>query len=202
MEPLKAEQLSSTKWRVLAIPFGGMFKGGKDLDGEFFTPQTDIKADWFRERPVIIDHGRDSELQSDAIGVQDELVKSDEGWWGTVWLNRQARYFAQINSLMAAGKAYGSSGSMGHLVKFARDAGGRKTGEILVWPHVEQTITPVPINLLSRVVPAKAVDDFTSAGITLGADLETYLADKAGESPANPELTETLDLLRGLIQTI
>jgi hypothetical protein len=49
MDYMKAEQLSTAKWRVLAIPFGGPFKG-KDLDGEYFSPRTDVRPDWFPGR--------------------------------------------------------------------------------------------------------------------------------------------------------
>jgi hypothetical protein len=42
-----------------------------------------------------------------------------------------------------------------------------KTGEILVWPYIEQTLTPTPANPYSRVVAAKAVDHFDEARIGL-----------------------------------
>jgi hypothetical protein len=175
---LKAEQLTSVKWRVLAIPFGGPFAGGKDLDGEFFSPRTDIKADWFPTRPVLWHHGGDQAVKDAILGTEDELVKEDDGWWGTMWLDRSARYWAQVSALLAAGKVYGSSGALGHLVQKAKD------GEILTWPHIEQTLTPTPANIFARVIPAKAAADFTLSGISLGTDLETYLSAKDGETLA------------------
>jgi hypothetical protein len=178
MDPLKAEQLTSVKWRVLAIPFGGPFAGGKDLDGEYFSPRTDIKADWFPTRPVLWHHGGDQVMKDAILGTEDELVKEGDGWWGTMWLDRSARYWAQVSALLAAGKVYGSSGALGHLVQKAKD------GEILTWPHIEQTLTPTPANIFSRVIPAKAVADFTLSGISLGTDLETYLSEKDGETLA------------------
>jgi hypothetical protein len=175
MDHLKAEQLSNSKWRVLAIPFGGPLKG-KDLDGEYFSARTDVKPDWFRERPVMWHHGGDEVIKDEVLGTEDELKQEDDGWWGTVWLDRSNRYWEQVNALLAAGKVYGSSGALGHLVQKARD------GEILVWPHIEQTLTPTPANPFARVVPAKAVTDFTLAGIPLG-DLGQDLA-SAGDDPA------------------
>lgn len=162
MDYIKAEQLGSYKWRVLAIPFGGQFKGSKDADGEYFSPRTDIKADWFKERPVLWHHGADPAIKDQDLGIEDELTKEEDGWWATLWLDRGARYVNQVNRMLAAGKAYGSSGSIGHLVRYAKD------GEILVWPHAEQTLTTMPINLLSRVRPAKAVlDSYDVAGINV-----------------------------------
>jgi hypothetical protein len=168
MDYLKAEQLSNSKWRVLAIPFGGPFAGNKDADGEYFSPRTDVKAEWFRERPVLWHHAMDEVIKDESLGTEDDLDKEKDGWWATVWLDRSSRYWERVNALLAAGKVYGSSGALGHLVQKARD------GEILVWPHIEQTLTPTPANPFARVVPAKAVTDFTSAGIPLpdlGPDL-------------------------------
>ena len=179
METLKAERLSNAKWRVLAIPFGGPFKGGKDLDGEYFSPRTDIKAEWFSERPVIWHHGADSALKDTSLGTEDDLRRERDGWWATVWLDRSNRYWEQINSLLTAGKAFGSSGALGHLVRKASD------GEILTWPHIEQTLTTMPINFFSRVVPAKAVDDFNLAGIP--ADLISELSDLGPDLPEGGE---------------
>jgi hypothetical protein len=178
MDPLKAEQLTSVKWRVLAIPFGGPFAGGKDLDGEYFSPRTDIKADWFPTRPVLWHHGGDQVMKDAILGTEDELTKEDDGWWGTMWLDRSARYWAQVSAMLAAGKVFGSSGALGHLVQKAKD------GEILTWPHIEQTLTPTPANIFARVIPAKAAADFTLSGISLGTDLETYLSAKDGETLA------------------
>ena len=167
MDTMKAEQVGSTKWRVLAIPFGGPFKGGKDLDGEFFSPRTDIKARWFAERPVLFHHGLDGAIKDADLGIQelDDEAK-DDGWWGTLWLDRSARYWDKVNALLRAGKMYGSSGAIAHLVR--KD---RATGEILVWPHAEQTLTPTPANPLSRITASKAVPDWSAIGADLPADL-------------------------------
>jgi len=179
MDHLKAEQLSNAKWRVLAIPFGGPFAGGKDKDGEYFSPRTDIKPDWFKERPVLWHHGRDVVLKDTDLGTEDDLKVEKDGWWATIWLDRSNRYWEQVNALLARGKVYGSSGGLSHLVQKARD------GEILVWPHVEQTLTPTPSNFFSRVEPTKAFDDFTLAGIPVKgfSDLGPDLA-PAGDDPA------------------
>jgi hypothetical protein len=53
------------------------------------------------------------------------------------------------------GKVYGSSGSLPNFVKT-----DKATGEILVWPYIEQTLTPTPANPYATVVPAKAIDHF------------------------------------------
>jgi hypothetical protein len=95
MDTLKAEQITGSKWRVLAIPFAGPFKG-KDLDGEYFDRDTDIKPHWFKARPVMFQHGQDITAKDEDYGEQElDANPEDEGWWGTVWLNRSARYWAE-----------------------------------------------------------------------------------------------------------
>jgi len=198
MDFLKAEQLGSAKWRVLAIPFGGE-RSGKDTDGEYFSRRTDIKHNWFPERPVLFHHGQDPVVKDDVIGVLDDLTLDEElGWWGQMWLDRSHRFHADMDALLRAGKMYGSSGALGHLVRKARD------GEILVWPLVEETLTPTPANRLSRLEPAKALADFTSAGMStkavealvaaepdgLTGDLPADLPDEGGDEAAIARLEE------------
>jgi hypothetical protein len=204
---LKAEQLGTAKWRVLAIPFGGPFKGGKDLDGEFFSPQTDIKADWFDRRPVLFQHAQDETLKDETLGIEDDLELEDDGWWGTVWLDRANEYWARVTKLLAAGKMYGSSGALGHLV--AKD---HKSGEILVWPHIEQTLTPTPANPFARVIPTKTAEHFSTAGIALDPALRGVLTEldsptdlgpdlpQGGEDPAMARLSTTLDQLAEVLE--
>lgn len=208
LEPIKAEQVGTAKWRVLAIPFGGPLEG-KDLDGEFFSPRTDIKPHWFNERPVLWHHGMDETKvdSTDAIGTEGDLEKEADGWWAEMWLDRSSRYWREISSLLAAGKVYGSSGALGHVVR--KD---HKTGEILVWPHIEQTLTPTPANPFARVVPVKALDHFTSAGIAVDDSVRGLLTEPApdlgpdlpqgGEDPALVKLAATLDQLEETLRRL
>jgi hypothetical protein len=203
---LKAEQLGTAKWRVLAIPFGGPLRGGKDLDGEYFSPRTDPKPSWFKERPALFHHGQDQMIGDEDVGIEGEITKEKDGWWADLWLDRSNRYFTMLDALMRAGKMFGSSGSMSHLVRKAAD------GEILVWPHVEQTLTLTPANVFSRITASKALDHFTSAGIALDPSMRDVLTEvpsdlgadlpQGGDDPAMARLASTLgqldEVLRGL----
>jgi hypothetical protein len=173
MDFLKAEQLTGSKWRVLGIPFGGPLPGGKDLDGEFFSPRTDIKADWFDRRPLVWHHNLDAAMKADPVlGTADDLEQKDDGWWSTLWLNRSHAYWTQVDALLRSGKVYGSSGSLPNFVKT-----DKRTGEILVWPYIEQTLTPTPANPYSVVVAAKAIDHFDEADIGLSPAVRGILTD-------------------------
>ena len=208
VEALKAEQVGTAKWRVLAIPFGGPLKGGRDADFEFFSPRTDPKPSWFKEHPVLFHHGQDDLVGDDDVGIEDEIVKGPDGWWANMWLDRSHRYFAQLNAMIAAGKMFGSSGSMAHLVRKAAD------GEILVWPHVEQTLTLTPSNIFSRITASKALDHFTTAGIELDPAMRDVLTEldsvsdlgsdlpTGGEDPAMARLASTLSQLDEVLKSL
>jgi hypothetical protein len=190
MDFLKAEQMSAAKWRVLAIPFGGPFEG-KDFDGEFFTERTDIKPDWFDRRPLVWHHNLDGTMKADPVlGTADDTEKAEDGWWSTIWLDRSHQYWAQVDSLLRAGKVYGSSGSLPTFVRT-----DRKTGEILVWPYIEQTLTPTPANPFSIVTAAKAVGHFDEANIGLSPALRGILSDPSS-ADLDPDLATAADAAR------
>lgn len=208
--PIKAEQVGTARWRVLAIPFGGPFKG-RDMDGEYFSPKTDIKPHWFAERPVLWHHGIDETKNEpeEEIGTEGDLSKEKDGWWAEMWLDRGNRYWQQVSRMLAAGKVYGSSGALGHVVR--KD---HKSGEILVWPHVEQTLTTTPSNPFARVVPIKALEHFDSAGITVDEELRGLFTEpdsspdlgphlpSGGEDPAVAKLASALDQLEEALKRL
>src|SRR6185369_12323975 len=136
--PVKATVLDDDRFRLLAIPFGGPIpkKGtprGVDLDGEWFSERTDIKADWLPWRPVDWHHGGDETMARTVIGKADHLTMDEDGWWVEVWLKHGERRLELIRRLAEqaaqTGKAaiYGSSESIRGFTKITPD------GEILVW---------------------------------------------------------------------
>ena len=99
MRALKATLLDDDAFRLCAIPFGGPIpqKGaprGVDLDGEWFSPRTDIKPDWFPLRLVDWHHGHDATMGRAVLGKAVDLgpfggagsEPDEDGWWVTVWL--------------------------------------------------------------------------------------------------------------------
>lgn len=122
----------------LAIPWGS--PANRDLDGEYFTPTTDLCLDWFGKsgRPALYDHGMDDDLKSETIGRQVDYEVRDEGLWAQAQLSRNARYRKAVDQLIGEGALGYSSGAMGHL------ATKSASGEITRWPWVELSLTPIP----------------------------------------------------------
>lgn len=139
MHPLKFVDGSDNIIEGLAIPFGGPLNG-KDLDGEFFTAETNFCLDWFPTRPLLYDHGLDSTLKTSVAGKTVGQEQTDTGVWARVQLDIRNRYLRAIQELVQQGAVGFSSGAMAHLVQID------KSGEIKQWPWVELSVTPTPAN--------------------------------------------------------
>jgi hypothetical protein len=113
-------------------------RGQRDLQGEYFTPQTELALEWFERRPVLYQHGMDDHLKASPIGVIDQLRVDDTGVWAEAQLDLRHRYADVVRRLIERGVLGWSSGSLPHLVEVARD------GRIVRWPLVEGSLTPTP----------------------------------------------------------
>jgi hypothetical protein len=172
--PMKAEPIDDDAFRLLAFPFTGPIPKagtrGVDLDGEYFSERTDIKADWLPFRPTDWHHGADptGKMGRSVLGKAIDLGrfegKSDEpdedGWWVTVWLAQGEKRVDLIRRLAARGAAiYGSSESIPGMTRKA------ESGEIMVWPYWRQTLSTSPQNTHSIIRPLKAtLDEIADAG--------------------------------------
>lgn len=110
----------------------------RDLQGEYFTPETDLALDWYTARPVLYHHGLDGSLKAAIIGQIDTLKRDEVGIWAEAQLDMHKRYVRAVLRLVETGVLAWSSGSLGHLVDVASD------GQIKRWPLVEGSLTPTP----------------------------------------------------------
>lgn len=131
----------------------------RDLQGEYFTPETELGLDWYAQRPVLYHHGLDGNLKAAVIGVIDTLRRDETGLWAEAQLDLRQRYVRTVQKLVDRGILGWSSGSLPHLVDVADD------GRIKHWPIVEGSLTPAPAE------PRRTdVHTLKSAYDTLGLD--------------------------------
>ncbi len=155
---------------VLAIPFGGP-DFGKDLQGEYFTPDTDLSVDQFPTPMVVYYHGFDENKvpmkTPETIGdVISQETKAD-GHWVKILLRKANKYAQRVWKAAKKGMAKASSGTIAHL---ARSEWG---GEITFWPFAEITLLDesveenrIPANAYAVAIPVmKAL--YAKAGINL-----------------------------------
>ena len=110
----------------------------RDLQGEFFTPATELGLDWYDKRPVLYHHGLDGGVKAAVIGTIDTLVADETGVWAEAQLDLRKRYVRAVQKLVDKGVLGWSSGSLPHLVEVTDD------GAIKRWPIVEGSLTPTP----------------------------------------------------------
>ncbi len=138
-----------------------------DLQGEFFTSNTDFCLDWFEERPVLYHHGMDSNTGLKKIGVFKTIKADDLGLWVTAQLDLRDRYARAVYDMVKSSQFGWSSGSVDHLVKIADN------GQIKTWPLIEGSITPTPAQPAKTAVRAyKAV--LSNDGDVLSKYLEAF----------------------------
>lgn len=186
--------LDDDAFQILAIPWGGPIEKadapyGADLQGEWFSPNTDIKPDWFTERPTLWHHGKDptGKMQSTLVGKATNLHEEEDGWWVDFWWKQGEKRVDLVRQLGKKGAAiYGSSSTIPSL------KAAKATGEITVWPYVEQTLSTAPVNTYSYLRSMKAVlDDFYGLDIPVSSALKALL-------PAIEELASDLGATEGV----
>lgn len=160
--------------------------GQRDLQGEYFTPQTDVGLDWYDQRPVLYHHGLDGALKAAVIGVMDTLRPDETGLWAEAQLDLRERYVRAVHRLIDQGILSWSSGSLPHLVEVS--AGG----QITRWPIVEGSLTPAPAE------PRHTdVQTLKRAYKSLGLDMSRLGLD-AGDGPmANSEKEKGYGMTEG-----
>ena len=146
----------------------------RDLQGEYFTPQTDMGLDWYDQRPVLYHHGLDGALKAAVIGVMDTLRPDEIGLWAEAQLDLRQRYVRAVQRLINQGILSWSSGSLPHLVEVAA------SGQIKRWPIVEGSLTPAPAE------PRRTdVQTLKRAYKSLGLDLARLELDAAAAPKTN-----------------
>lgn len=147
----------------LAIPFGGPAPGGKDLDGDYFTKDTDLCLEWYPEgRPILYSHALDPKMETAVIGRQFKAETRDEGVWVQAQLNRAHSYWKLIAGLVKKGALSFSSGAWPQTVVKGAD------GHIKRWAWGELSLTPVPANPYA-LVASKSFDSLRALGLPLKA---------------------------------
>ncbi len=110
----------------------------RDLQGDYFTPQTDFALDWFPRRPALYHHGLDGAIKAALVGQIDVLRADAVGLWAEAQLDLRHRYVQAVYRLVEQGVLAWSSGSLPHLVERQGD------GAITRWPLIEGSLTPTP----------------------------------------------------------
>lgn len=168
---------------------GGMVVGGhlllwggpeaKDLQGDYFTPETELWLEAYKAAPALFHHGLDETVGMGVIGHRVKAAPDEVGVWVEDWLDMSGRYWEFVQPLLEAEVLYYSPGSAPHLVKRAED------GRLESFPVVEDTLTVVPAqHRLRAVEQIKAA--YKAAGLALPDGLEPEEPDPGGDGAGAP----------------
>jgi HK97 family phage major capsid protein len=148
-----------------------------DLEGEFFSKETDLGVKDGGSLPVYYQHGMDGQMKAKRIGYG--IVKYDDaGMWFEMQLEQRDDYEHMIAQLAEEGKLGLSSGAAGHLV--TRESVGKST-HIKTWPIAEASLTPTPAEYRNMVTPVKTLLPAEPQGKTNGGNMDPVSTTQAPE---------------------
>ena len=145
-----------------------------DLESNWFTPQTKMLLEYYREVPLLYQHGMDETLGRKVIGTARWVDVTDAGVWYEAQLNLRDEYERAILELVRQGALGYSTGSIAHLVDVAPD------GELKAWPVVEVSLTPTPAAgpYLTKVAEVRSAYKAANLNFEEGTEMEENREDK------------------------
>jgi HK97 family phage major capsid protein len=165
----------------------GVVFGGRDLDGDTFTKDTDFQIDLVPSKPLFVDHTMDTELQTrdgstvklkgidEPVGKVTTVTPDDFGLYIEFMVEKANRYWAIVDAMYNTGKMGLSSGAVAHLVR-------RAGGVIKRWPVVEWSATVSPAEPRTvQVQRVKAILD------TVEQDDEPEVIPDTADAEPDPE---------------
>jgi HK97 family phage major capsid protein len=167
-------RVKSIKDGIATVAGYGVIFGGKDLTGEHFEPETDLKGDLGLElHPVFYDHTLQNVKH--ALGRTAKETVDEIGVWVEAQIELSREYAKEVLSLIDKGLMGWSSGTAGHLID-------KLNGLIKKWPIVEYSLTPTPAE--PRTLGIEHIKTLFSAA---GLPLPDALADASSGAPARHE---------------
>lgn len=177
--PLAIKIAGEMELDVCYMPYGGQ-RGGKDADGQYFSPRTKEHADKFQTPLVLYYHGYIKP------GVQQPLPIEIGSPTGKKWSDKAGRWLRvkldgaidearKVWDSAQKGNARASSDSVAHLVRVEPD------GEIINWPFVgislfETETGKKPANSFAFALPAAKAMGLVIEDEDTGEDLKAITA--------------------------
>lgn len=124
-----------------------------DLEGDYFTENTDFDLTGSDKRFGYYSHGMDVKVGNQKIGL-GEITAKDDGLWLEAQLDLRNSYASMVYDLAEKGAMGLSSGALSHLVR--REQTG-KSFKITHWPLGEWSCTPTPAEVRTFAIPVKSL---------------------------------------------
>ena len=126
----------------------GVVYGGKDLEGDTFTADTDYMPELVTKKLAFIDHTLDSMVEidgkayrlkgiADPVGEVVDITPDETGRYYRIMVEKANRYWELVEAMIGSEKSGLSTGSIPHLVR-------KTAGNIKRWPEAEVSLTLTP----------------------------------------------------------
>lgn len=155
--PLAIKIAGEMELDVCYMPYSGQ-RGGKDADGQYFSPRTNEHAAKYPSPLVLYYHGYEDPGKPSTMPVEigeatGKKWTDNAGRWMRVKLDAAVEKAKTVWASAQKGNARASSDSIAHLVRIADD------GEIINWPFVgislfETETGKRPANSFAFAMPA------------------------------------------------
>jgi len=147
----------------------------KDLQGDYFTPDTWLGLNEYPTVPALFHHGLDEQVGLSVIGRRVKSGVDEVGAWVEDWLDKGNQYWKMVRPLLDKEALFYSPGSAPHLVKRQQD------GRLDSYPIVEDTFTVIPAqHRLRPVAQIKAA--YKAAGLEWTLEDDETGGEDAGAS--------------------
>ena len=183
--------LSQTDTTATVGGYGVVF-GGRDLEGETFTPQTDYALDLVPVKPVYYDHTQNGTMKNARLGSVVTTEADEIGLWVEAELDKASEYTAAVLKLVERGVIGWSSGSVNHLAR-------RDGGVIKAWPIVEFSLTPTPAEPRTLGVERiKSLYPDLAAQLPAQSNEEIDMSEQQEQNAPAVDLGPVLDAVKGI----
>lgn len=163
----------------------------KDLQGDYFTPDTELMLEHYKSVPCLFHHGLDSDVGLAVIGRRVDVKADDAGVFVQHWIDKSNRYWKMVEPLLQSGRLFYSPGSAPHLVKRALD------GRLLSFPVIEDTLTPIPAQYRLR-----PIEQIKAAYKSADIELPTMATETAGAGVPDVEALKAAIEIELLLQKL
>lgn len=197
LKPTNAVKVIAQTARTAIVGGYGVVFGGKDLEGETFTKDTDYVMDLVPIKFVFYDHAQQKNV-SHKIGMVSnaDITIDDTGLWIKAELDKSAAYVDGVLKLIDEGVLGWSSGTVAHLAR-------RDNGLIKSWPLVEFSLTATPAEPRTLGVERikQLAETYPSLKALLPEDTQESVSDSAGAGNVETDIIGKTKTRTGEIMT-
>ena len=178
---------------VVRIGGYGVVFGGRDLEGETFTAETDFDLDLVPVKPVFYDHTLNNTIKTARLANVNVVQADHIGLWIEAEMQKAVEYADAVIKLVEQGVLGWSSGTVSHLAR-------REGGVIKSWPIVEFSLTATPAE--PRTIGVERIKSLYPELVDLLPKEKTEMSENTQKDAPAVDLSPVLDAVSVIGQQV